>query len=287
MSDHRDLAQRLEWAVRRRRWSDVQRVADRLREADVGLSPDAPRLPDVPETVRRGPPTVGEQLNIHPRLSRRWRSSPLTTRLRTMTNVPALNEPFPDRLLLWIDAVGGYLICLADRVEIGRAVPEGPSADVAILGDLSRRHAAICRDREGYTIQPHQPIQIDRRPVHVPTTLGDGVTIQLGTVRLRFRRPHSLSATAQVELCSPHRMQPAVDAVLLMSEACVLGPARHGHVVCRRWAHELVLYREQGGLSCRGHGSLVVDGQPCAGRAQLRPRCRVEGEDFSFSLEPA
>src|SRR5262245_61905036 len=53
------------------------------------------------------------------------------------------------RFLLWVDAVGGYLVCLDDRIILGRAGPDSP-ADVPLMGDLSRNHATLVRSGEGY-----------------------------------------------------------------------------------------------------------------------------------------
>ena len=44
--------------------------------------------------------------------------------------------------VLWIDGVGGYLICLSHRVTLGQA-GANPSPDIAILADVSRHHATI------------------------------------------------------------------------------------------------------------------------------------------------
>ena len=46
------------------------------------------------------------------------------------------------RFLLWADAVGGFLVCLDDRIILGRAGPDSP-ADVPLMGDLSRNHATL------------------------------------------------------------------------------------------------------------------------------------------------
>src|SRR5438093_1143339 len=43
------------------------------------------------------------------------------------------------RFMLWIDAVGGYLVCLGDEIVIGQAAP-GTKVDVPIQADISRKH---------------------------------------------------------------------------------------------------------------------------------------------------
>ncbi|MCG8583415.1 MAG: hypothetical protein MI757_01725, partial [Pirellulales bacterium] len=52
------------------------------------------------------------------------------------------------RLALWVDEVGGYLVCLSDQLTIGQPV-SGSEVDIPILGDVSRKHAVIERDAEG------------------------------------------------------------------------------------------------------------------------------------------
>lgn len=188
--------------------------------------------------------------------------------------------------MLWVDGVGGYLVCTGDEVLLGQPVDDGP-VDIPILGDVSRRHAKIRRDGESYLIEPIRAVRLDGRPIERPTTLTDGCQIELGgNVRLRFRRPHPLSATARLEFVSHHRTQPSADAILLLADACVLGAAGGSHVVCRGFSGEVVLFRQDEGLFCRAPGAFRVDGAPAAPCGRLMPKSQVVGEDFSFSVEP-
>ncbi len=196
-----------------------------------------------------------------------------------------------ERFLLWIDAVGGYWVCLGDETVVGRSDARG-SADIPLLGDLSSRHARICRDGEGYWIEAFHDVRVDDRRVADFDWLRDGSRIELGrSVRLLFRRPHPLSATARLELASRHRTQPTTDAVLLMADACVLGPQPNSHVVCRTWPTEVVLYRREGELRCRAAVEFQIDGRVCRGDGRIAATyavskpCRVEGDGFSFSIE--
>jgi hypothetical protein len=187
---------------------------------------------------------------------------------------------------MWVDAVGGYLVCLGDQVALGQAAGLG-EADVPILADLSRRHAMIRRDREGYLIEPIQGACINGRRTSAMTNLNDGDLMQLGrSVEIRFRKPHVLSATARLEIISHHKTQPSVDAVLLMAETCILGPDVQSHVRCRSWSRNLILFRDMEGLHCRTSGSFQIDGSPCQSRGRLTSVSRIEGDDFSLSLEP-
>jgi hypothetical protein len=152
-------------------------------------------------------------------------------------------EQAGSRFLLWVDAVGGYWVCLGDEVVLGQPVSAG-RVDVPILGDVSGRHARIRRDSEGYLIEALRDVKVDGRQVEHTALLSDGARIQLGeAVRLLFRRPLALSATARLEFLSRHRTHPSTDAVLLMADACVLGPKPHSHVLCRDWPQEVVIYR--------------------------------------------
>lgn len=190
-----------------------------------------------------------------------------------------------DRFFLWVDAVGGYWVSLSDQVVLGQPSPSR-AADVAILGDLSPRHARLRRDGENYLIEALRDVRLDGRPVNQMAVLAAENTIQLGqSVRLRFYRPHALSATARLDFASRHRTQPSVDAVLLMADTCVLGPRPHSHVVCRGWPGEVILYRHEDQLYCRAQGTLEIDGSLYEGRGPIARNSRIVGDWFSLSLE--
>ena len=190
-----------------------------------------------------------------------------------------------ERMLLWIDGVGGFLTCLGDAVSLGQASP-GNRVDIAILGDLPREVAQIRRE-SGYLIEPLQRIKVAGRAVQDLTLLSDGDEIEFdGGVRLRFRQPHALSATARLDIVSGHRTHPSSDGILLMADSCVLGPRWQDHVVCRDWENDFVLYRRDGKLFCRAMQGLEIDGQYCEGQGQLERNSHVAGTDFSLTLEP-
>ncbi|HJT35998.1 MAG TPA: FHA domain-containing protein [Pirellulales bacterium] len=200
-----------------------------------------------------------------------------------------MNEPPHSesrRFLLWVDGVGGYLVCTGDEVLLGQPVDDS-RVDIPILGDVSRRHAKIRRDGESYLIEPIRGVRLDGRPIERATTLADGCQIELGgNVRLRFHRPHPLSATARLEFVSHHRTQPSADAILLLADSCILGASGGSHVVCRDWAGQVVLFRQDDGLYCQAPGQFRVDGVAAAECGRLASKSQVVGEDFSFSVEP-
>jgi len=190
-----------------------------------------------------------------------------------------------DRFMLWVDAIGGYWVCMDDQITLGQPV-HGGTADVPILADISSRHAIIDRDGEGYLIEALRSVEVDGRPVRQTAPLADGVQIQLGAgVRMDFHRPHPLSATARLDIVSGHHTQPRSDAVLLMADSCILGPAAHCHVVCRNWPTDVVLYRQKNELYCRAAGTFEVDGIVHRGPARVTRNSSIIGDDFSITLE--
>jgi hypothetical protein len=193
----------------------------------------------------------------------------------------------PRRGLLWVDAVGGYLMCFDDLVVLGQP-SAGDAIAVPILADLSRRHATIRRDGGAYVLTPVQKVSVDGRAIDGPYVLADNQLIQLGDgVRIRFTKPHALSATARLVIESHHKTQPSADAVLLVADSVVLGPNRHCHVQCRAWEHDVVVYRQSEQLYCRAERPLMLDGVACDGASELQPGMRVEGEAFAFAWEVA
>ncbi len=81
---------------------------------------------------------------------------------------PAAGEPGPQgRFLLWVDAVGGYLVCLDDQIILGRAGHDS-HADVPLMGDLSRNHATLVRDGDGYILCARQPTFLNGQPSRRP-----------------------------------------------------------------------------------------------------------------------
>lgn len=205
-------------------------------------------------------------------------------------NVPArpvarAGEPGPKgRFLLWLDAVGGYLVCLNDQIVIGRAGHDS-NADIPLMGDLSRNHATLLRDGEGYIVRAHRPTFVNNRPVE-SAPLRDGDVIRLGsTVELEFHQPSPVSATARLVIVSRHRLPLAVDGILLMAETCIIGGGRQAHIAAPELASPVVLYRQGNALWCKAGGNFEVDGRACAARAPLTLQSSVLGDGFSFSLE--
>jgi len=200
-------------------------------------------------------------------------------------DTPVSNDTPASRFMLWVDGVGGYLVCQGDVVSLGQPV-QGSYVDVPVLGDISRLHARIRRDGECYLLEPVRETRVNGRVVDRVTLLADGSEIELGDgVRVRFRVPNALSRTARLDFVSRHRTQPRTDGVLLMAESCILGPGSGAHIVCRDWPQEVVLFSQGGNLHCRAAGHFQVDGVDVEGRSPIARSSQIVGESFSLSLE--
>jgi len=201
--------------------------------------------------------------------------------------VPARPEATPTspRFLLWIDGVGGYLVCLGGRVTLGQATPEG-QADVPLFADVSRLHATLTRDAEGYLLEAARPVQVNAQPCD-KALLQSGDRVTLGTTcQFQFLQPVPVSATARLDLVSGHRLALTVDGVLLMADTLVLGPGSQVHVSMPELRQPVVLFRHKDGLGVRCPGAFTINGQRCQDRGILNGTAAVAGEDFSFSVEP-
>jgi hypothetical protein len=200
--------------------------------------------------------------------------------------LPAELADSPLRYLLWIDGVGGYLICPGSRILIGQATLEA-TVDVPLFADVSRLHASITRDAEGYLLQALRPVQVNGKMVDQALLQPNDRLTLGGSCQLQFRLPSPLSHSARLDLVSGHRLPVAVEAVLLMADTLLLGPDTQAHVALPEVQKPVVLFRHRDGLGIRYAGKLTVNGQACQERALLNAPASVTGDDFAFALEPA
>jgi len=273
----RQFTEELHKALSAEKWSETLALANELLE----IAPESPLALDARQRawLEVGEPAPGLNRNEAAQLRLCGGTDDQPDELSV-----SINERQKKRFLLWVDGVGGYLVCLDGEVSIGQAVP-GTKVDVPIQADLSREHARIRRE-DGYLIEPISRVRIDGKEIQGTSLLSDGDEIELGDgVRLRFRQPHALSATARLEIVSRHRTNPSADGILLMAESCVMGPKWQNHVICRDWSSDVVLYRRDGELYCRAMEPIEIDDHFCEGQGKVMPDTHVSGSDFSLSLE--
>jgi tetratricopeptide (TPR) repeat protein len=191
-----------------------------------------------------------------------------------------------DSFLLWVDGVGGYLVC-TDRVNtMGQAMPQA-NISIPIQGDLRRRHARLEAVGGHHLIQPLGPVTIDGQLVASPAEVKHNQTISLdGGVRLKYSQPHPLSKTARLDFVSRHRTCPWSDAILLASQSIILGPNRANHIFCPTWRFDLMLFERDHKWFCRTKGAFEIDDRHVDKEGEISFDSRIVGEDFSLTLEP-
>jgi hypothetical protein len=249
------------------------------------------------EVVRRAEQVLGlapQHIEARKARTRAWKAiEPVTVALQgpgPQTNGQAdastrAEAETPTRFLLWIDGVGGYLVCLGARLVFGQALFDG-QVDVPLVADVSRLHATLSRDSEGYVLEAVRPVQVNgQSSTHALLRPGDRVT--LGTsCQFQFLQPVPVSTSARLDLVSGHRLPVAVDAVLLMADTLVLDGGAQAHVSVPDLKHPVVLFRHKDGLGVRHAGRLTVNGTKTGERTVLPARAVVQGEDVAFAVEP-
>ena len=199
--------------------------------------------------------------------------------------VSSPGSTIPKRFVLWIDGVGGFLVCMAPRITFGQATALGP-VDVPLFADVSRLHAELSRDGEGYVLESPREVMVNGASAK-RTILRTGDRVTLGaTCQFIFLQPGPISPSARLELVSGHRLPVAVDGILLMAENLILGPGPQAHVLLPEGAGNLVFYRSQEGIGFRCPGEFHIDNRPHRDRAALPVPCHVACEPVSFALEP-
>ncbi|MDB5313304.1 MAG: hypothetical protein JWO38_7506 [Gemmataceae bacterium] len=207
-------------------------------------------------------------------------------------------SPLPKRFLLWIDGVAGYLVCTGTRVTFGQAALAGGPVDIPLFADVSRVHADIARDGEGYLVESGKAapvygkevarmVQVNGKEVgRAVLAAGDRVTLG-ATCQFLFHRPVSVSSTARLALTSGHRLMFPVEGVLLMANEVILGPAPHAHVVVPDLPGKVLLYRSKDGLGVRvPGGKFRVNDRPYTDRAPLPLPASFEADTLTFTVEP-
>jgi hypothetical protein len=191
-----------------------------------------------------------------------------------------------DRFYLWVDGVGAYQLFTGSRVTVGGPTREHQPADLVLLANLSRKHATFVRSDEGYVLEAHGACKVADRAVEERTHLNTNYRLELASgVRLRFRLPSVLSATAVVDFLSDHRPNRSIDGVILMEQTCLLGPTADNHVVCPDWNETVVLYRKPEGFWCKTQSQVSIDGKWTEGGGPVKPGSCVSGSEFCFRLE--
>jgi hypothetical protein len=199
-----------------------------------------------------------------------------------------LEERSGAKYWLWIDSVGTFLVCLGEKVTVGGPTSGAGAADVALLANLSRRHASFVRCGEEYLLEAHAAAQVDGRPVQERSHLSNGSRIRLGEkVEFVFRLPSALSRTARLEFASDHRPERSIEGIVLLDDTCLLGPQGEHHIHCPHWPDAVLIHRRGEELWCKSRAEVFVDGRHVPQGSVVQTGSIVSGPDFRFRLEAA
>jgi hypothetical protein len=201
----------------------------------------------------------------------------------TVPTIANLHEQFAP-FALWIDGVGGYLVCLSHRVTIGQSQVDTP-VDIALIADVSRHHATIQRDPEGYFLEAARKVLINGVTTQ-KALLRSGDRITLGnSCQVQFWQPVPVSTSARLDMVSGHRFAEPVQAALLMADTLVIGPATQSHIQVPDMTQPLILFRTKGGLAARWAGNLTINGHTHQERGSLEAGSTLATEQISLALE--
>jgi hypothetical protein len=188
--------------------------------------------------------------------------------------------------MIWIDGVGAWQLCIGQSFSIGSPTFESKSADIALLANISRKHAALHYDSDQWTVTAEQSTSVSGRMVTQPAGIRSGDEVCLAErVRLGFRIPSVLSSSAVIDFESNHRPTRSVDGIILMVDHCLMGPRSDHHICCPDWPDVVVLYHQSGQLRCRSSFAMKVAGKTVSNSAELHHGAVVEAEDFRFRIE--
>ncbi len=276
---------RLFAAVEQKQWAEVVAAADQVL-AVAPIHQQALQLRESSLQRLLGPETA---VTVVPPDKQPTRYAPPVT--ASFVAASARRTGWPLRFLLWVDGVGGYLVCLSPRVSLGRAA-EDRMPDIPVFADLSRFHIEIVRDGDAFLLETCRPdVRLNGQLVsRAVLTSGDRVTLA-DTCQFTFYQPHRLSLTARLEINSGHRLPWAVHGVLLMGNEVLFSNSPESHVLLPRLPGTVALCRCPEGLGVRPATGVPVEidlGQgprKCSEWAVLPGPAHVSMSPYSLSLE--
>ncbi|MBN1490911.1 MAG: hypothetical protein JXA69_13420 [Phycisphaerae bacterium] len=218
-----------DWSVARRA---VLRLKGRLPEASwiAAAAEQLDQMEELCMTIHAGP--LGTTLPADTGV-RTAEAIPLGPRgaMPPVAAPPIVGAASGGRWRLLVDGAGSFLVLRQDRVVIGRAGSGEALADIALMADVSSRHAEILRVDEDYFLFARKPLRVNGRGVE-RRLLEDGDRIELSPrARLTFRLPSKRSASAVLDLGGSLRLSGDVRRVILLNRHATLGPGDENHIV--------------------------------------------------------
>jgi hypothetical protein len=191
----------------------------------------------------------------------------------------------PGAFMLWIDGVGGFLVCTRQQVTIGRS-GSNSEADIPIHADIRRKQLAIRRLGEGFVALPLDKDGEIAANNTRPGLLRHGQRLDLGAgLVLQIHQPLSLGNSLRIEVVSRHRTDPWADSILLLGNALLLGNTPRSHVQSPKLIDEFMIFRRGPAIFLRLPGVHELDGEYHEGDIPVEKNFRVVSDNFSATVE--
>lgn len=170
-------------------------------------------------------------------------------------------DGLPSRLLLYVDAVGTFLVVRGGRVTIGPERRSRP-VDIPLNADPSLPVVTIEREEEDYFLSADQPVVVNGRKVQRKLLAG-GDSVELSPrCRIKFELPHPASTSAVLSISGVRIPGSDARRVVLLDKAMVMGPGPGAHVRADALREPAVLMVRDGRLVCRTGEAVTVDEAP-------------------------
>ena len=290
----RELTEELHSTTLKRQWVDVNQCCQKILaiapKHEIALDAQRHCLTQIKRKTNSGirATQVPDQLSPGQVANSFYQFPNSTAGIPGRPNSPTAAATYKtNSFILWIDGVGGYLVCVDDVNTIGQAV-ENAQVSIPIAGDLRRRHARIETSHGQHLLQDlGGGVKVEGTDLTGAVELKNDQTIELdGGVRLLYTQSHPLSKSARLDFLSRHRTHPWSDAVLLAGQSIVLGPNRDNQVFCPVWKNDLILFQRKSKWFCRSKVPFEIDGVKVEKEGEIQFNSRIEGIDFSMTLEP-
>ncbi len=245
-----EILHRLSLARPTARW-----LADACRQADEAAASM--------ESLRRGP--LGWMTGTEPTAA-----GPTTTMDKDQTEILAparrpdnlaTGGAIPDRFMLHVDTVGGFLVMRQPRITLG-PISSSRHPDLALLADAGLPVITIERQEEDYFLSSQSPVRVNDVLVQ-RKLLTNGDRILLGPrCLLKFALPSAASTSAVLHLSGCRLPSGDARRVILMDRSIVISPGSAGHIRADRLTGPAVLHIRDGRLLVRSTAEVKVNDQP-------------------------
>ncbi len=160
-------------------------------------------------------------------------------------DAPAPGKTQSRRYLLWIDAVGTYLLLPHARVTLGQCDAD-PEPDIPLTGTTRRLAAEIVRIGDHYRICSHGEVSVNNVQVSdAQLASGDRIRIERSP-ELRFFLPPSACSTALLKLQQPSVLPGQSREVILFDRFLLVGRNGLPHIPTPTGPKGLVLLMRDG-----------------------------------------